>query len=174
MCRSSSLQWAGMSLAAVSTSHCSVFSYGAKALGLMGFSSCGTWVQLPWGMWDPPRPETELVSLALQGGYFVFFFFFFHRAQKTLFIHAAPEKGRLTSIWYPLGLPQAPARCASAHPASSSPRQRASAPLLPGVSGNCSAWRRRLCRGTGREERPSLMSGETYTGGTILSVTLAR
>lgn len=44
------------------------------------------------------------------------FFFFFHRAQKTLFIHTAPEKGRLTSIWYPLGLPPAPARCASAHP----------------------------------------------------------
>ena len=33
-------------------------------------------------MWDPPRPETELVSLALQGGYFVFFFFFFTEHRK--------------------------------------------------------------------------------------------
>ena len=30
-------------------SYCSSFSYcGARALGLAGFSNCGTWAQLPW------------------------------------------------------------------------------------------------------------------------------
>ena len=47
----------------------------------MGFSGCSSWapecrlcscgaqVQLFHGMWNPPRPGTEPVSLALQGGY---------------------------------------------------------------------------------------------------------
>ena len=59
----------------------------AQALGCTSFGSCGAWaqklhlaccrvracscgtgVQLPWGMWDPPRQGIKLVPLALQGG----------------------------------------------------------------------------------------------------------
>ena len=59
---------------------------GAQSLGHMSFSSCdvwaqqlwleafrgqvmscGSWAQLPRGLWDLPRPGMEPVSLALQG-----------------------------------------------------------------------------------------------------------
>ena len=34
---------------------CSGFSScRARALGPVGFSSCGVWAQLPWGMWNSP------------------------------------------------------------------------------------------------------------------------
>ena len=42
----------------------------ALAPGYAGFSSFGTWAQLPHGMWDLPRPGIEPVSLALQGRFF--------------------------------------------------------------------------------------------------------
>lgn len=32
-----------------------------------GFSSCGSRVQLPQGIWNPPEPGIELVSLVLAG-----------------------------------------------------------------------------------------------------------
>ena len=41
----------------------------ARALGCVGFSSCGTLAQLPCGMWDLPGPRIEPVTPALEGGY---------------------------------------------------------------------------------------------------------
>ena len=35
----------------------------------LGLSSCGTWAQLPYGMWDLPGPGVKPVFLALQGGF---------------------------------------------------------------------------------------------------------
>ena len=49
-------------------SHCGDLSCcGAQALWWVGFSSFGTWAQLPCGMRDLPRPGIEPVSFALQG-----------------------------------------------------------------------------------------------------------
>lgn len=55
-------------------SRCRVFSWGAQALGPVGFSSCCTWapgagsaVVAPRGMRGLPEPGMEPVSLALQG-----------------------------------------------------------------------------------------------------------
>ena len=36
--------------------------------GCEGFSSCDSLTQLPWGVWDPPRPGVKPVSLALHDG----------------------------------------------------------------------------------------------------------
>ena len=41
-----------------------LWSMGSRCLG---FSSCGSWAQLLWGMWDLPRSGIEPVSLAWQG-----------------------------------------------------------------------------------------------------------
>ena len=35
----------------------------------LGLSSCGTWAQLPYGMWDLPGPGVKPVFPALQGGF---------------------------------------------------------------------------------------------------------
>ena len=49
-------------------SHCSGFSFcRVRALGLMGFSCCGTPALLPHSMWDLPRPGIEPMSPALAG-----------------------------------------------------------------------------------------------------------
>ena len=37
--------------------------------GHSGFSTCGSQAQLPWGMWDRPRPGIKPVSPALGGGF---------------------------------------------------------------------------------------------------------
>ena len=52
-CMDFSLQWLLLLWSTVSRVH--------------GLSSCGAWVQLPWGMWDPPGPGVELVSCSLVG-----------------------------------------------------------------------------------------------------------
>ena len=52
-------------------SHCGGFSCcGARALGHAVVSGCGTWAQLPHGIWDLARPGVEPVSLALADGFF--------------------------------------------------------------------------------------------------------
>ena len=83
-------------------SHCR-----AQVLGYLGFSSCssrdleyvlsscGTWVLLLCGMWDPPGSGIELVYLELVGRFFIselpgkpehwFFFFFFKEDFYTIF-----------------------------------------------------------------------------------------
>ena len=66
------------------TSHCHGFScHRAWALGLVGFSncssqaletglrSCGTWAQLPHGVWNLPGPGIKPMSPALVGGFFI-------------------------------------------------------------------------------------------------------
>ena len=53
-----------LGLLITAASHCR-----AQALAYIGFSSCGTWAQLPHGMWNLPRPGIEPVSLALGGGF---------------------------------------------------------------------------------------------------------
>ena len=42
----------------------------ARALQCMGFSSCGSWTQLPHGMWNLPQPGIKPVSPGLTGGFF--------------------------------------------------------------------------------------------------------
>ena len=41
----------------------------ARALRCMGFSSCGSWTQLPHGTWNLPQPEIKPVSPVLAGGF---------------------------------------------------------------------------------------------------------
>ena len=54
-------------LQSTQASHFGGFSCGGvQTLGCVGFSSYGTQVKLPCGMWDLPGPRIELVSLALQ------------------------------------------------------------------------------------------------------------
>ena len=66
------------------TSHCHGFScHRVWALGLVGFSncssqalesglsSCGTWAQLPHGVWNLPGPGIKPMSPALVGGFFI-------------------------------------------------------------------------------------------------------
>ena len=43
-------------------------SYGARALGLVGFSSCGTRALLPHGMWNLLGPGVEPVSPCIDRG----------------------------------------------------------------------------------------------------------
>ena len=96
--------YAGSSLLYKTFSRCSEWrilsSYGVRAshfsdlsccrawvVGPVGFSSCGSQVWLPQGMWDRPRPEIKPTSPSLAGRFantrpprksniFVFFFFF--------------------------------------------------------------------------------------------------
>ena len=41
-----------------------------QALGFVDFSSCGTWAQVPHGMWSLPGPGIKPMSAALAGGFF--------------------------------------------------------------------------------------------------------
>ena len=55
----------------VRASPCCGFScHGARALEHLGFSSCGSWAQFLWRMWDLPGPGIEPMSPALAGGFF--------------------------------------------------------------------------------------------------------
>ena len=56
----------GASLVAV----CGLLTAVEWALGHTGFSSRGEWAQLPCRIWDLPGSGTELVSPALEGGFF--------------------------------------------------------------------------------------------------------
>ena len=68
-CTGASLLQAGYSSSCgKQTSHC-FSSCWARALRCMGFSSCGSWTQLPYGMWNLPQPEIKPVSPALAGGF---------------------------------------------------------------------------------------------------------
>lgn len=91
-----------------------------------------------------------------------------HRGEKALFIHTAPEKGKITLICSPLGFLPILSECVSAHPASLSP-QLLPSPLLPSISGNC-----RLGFSGQAQEQSSVVAeldeGGTCVGGTILSV----
>ena len=57
-----------------------------------GLSTCDTRAQLPCGMWHPPRPGIEPVSLELAGGFLTTgppgksFFFFLIAAVVVLFL----------------------------------------------------------------------------------------
>ena len=49
-------------------SRCSAYSCcRAQALRCTGFSSCGTWALLPWGMWNLPGAGIKAMSPALAG-----------------------------------------------------------------------------------------------------------
>ena len=48
-------------------SHCGGFSCRRAWTPQHGLRSCGTWVQLPHGMWDLPGPGIEPISPALAG-----------------------------------------------------------------------------------------------------------
>ena len=41
----------------------------ASTVAALGLSSCGSWAQLPCGMWNLPGPGIESVSPALAGGF---------------------------------------------------------------------------------------------------------
>ena len=60
-----------LSLAAASGANLKVGEWASlvaeHSLSGSGFSSCGSRVQLPQGIWNPPEPGIELVSLVLAG-----------------------------------------------------------------------------------------------------------
>ena len=60
-------QWRLLSSCGAQASRCrGFFCCRAQALGRLGFSSCGAWAQLLWGMQDLPRSGVEPMSPALQ------------------------------------------------------------------------------------------------------------
>ena len=49
-----------LSSCSIQASHCGgVSCHGARALGCAGFSNCGSWAQLPRGMWNLPQLGME-------------------------------------------------------------------------------------------------------------------
>ena len=98
---SSCAKWGLLSSCGAQASHRSGFSSCRAQSRCPAFNSCGTCVQLPRSMWDPPRPGITSMSPALGGG----------------FLSTKPPREPRT-VWWVLGCSRCPEDQAAPLPAA--------------------------------------------------------
>ena len=94
-------KWGLLSSCGAQASHRSGFSSCRAQSRCPAFNSCGTCVQLPRSMWDPPRPGITSMSPALGGG----------------FLSTKPPREPRT-VWWVLGCSRCPEDQAAPLPAA--------------------------------------------------------